>query len=178
MGWALAGALLAPASVAAQSREFVSVQGSGAYVIAGKDYGPNLESGAKLGYEAQVRLTFGRFSVGAGYQNSTVFKGDPAVADLDASISAGFVEPRYVVTVLGERFAPYVAARLGYGSLQVRGDVETSEDSFTYGAGGGVMIALVPRLSADLGVQYFRADFGGSGAGYWLLRAGLSVGLF
>jgi opacity protein-like surface antigen len=177
----LAGALVVlglPAGVVAQSREFVSVQGSGAVVFPTKDYGEGLESGAKLGFEAQVRFTFSRFSVGVGYQDSEVFKGDPDVADLNASIVAGFVEPRYVVAVLGDRFAPYVAARLGYGSLQVRGDVERSEDSFTYGAGGGVMIAIVPRLSADLGAQYFRADFGDSGAGYFLLRAGLSVGLF
>jgi hypothetical protein len=37
-----------------------------------------------------------------------------------------------------------------------------------------------PRVTIDVGGQYFLADFGGSGgtAGYFLARLGVAVGLF
>ncbi len=76
--------------------------------------------GTTLGWEAQARFTFGRFSVGAGYQRSTVFKSDAAVGDITATLSVGFVEPRYVLGVFGNVAAPYVAARFGYGGLLMR----------------------------------------------------------
>ena len=176
----LVAALLAlPAAAGAQSRQPFSIQGSGAFVFPTKDYGAGLEKGARLGWEVQARYTFGRFSLGAGYQRSTVFKADEAIADLTGTISVGVVEPRYVLGVWGERVAPYVAARLGYGSLQIRGDTESTEDSFTYGGGLGLLVALGPRVALDLGGQYFQADFAGSGsAGYFLARLGASVGLF
>jgi len=174
----LAAATLAVASVevAAQSRQPWSLQLSGEGVFPTKDYGDVLQSASTLGWELQARYTFGRFSLGAGYQRSTVFKSD--AAGLTGTISAGFVEPRFVVTVLG-RMAPYLAARLGGGALLIRQTPRVTNDSFTYGAGAGVMIAVVPRIALDVGGQYFVADFGGGGgsAGYFLARLGLAVGL-
>jgi opacity protein-like surface antigen len=177
-GLAVVALALASVDAVAQSRQPWSVQASGEWVFPTKDYGDALESGTTLGWELQGRYTFGRFSLGAGYQRSTVFTSD--VADLTGTISVGFVEPRYVVAVLGERMAPYVAARLGYGALLIRETPRVTEDSFTYGAGAGVMVAVVPRVTIDIGGQYFLADFGGSGgtAGYFLARLGVAVGLF
>jgi hypothetical protein len=177
VGCALALLLALPAGAVAQSRQPVSLQASGAIVFPTQDYGPGLESGARLGWEVQARYTSGRFSVGAGYQRSTVFQAQDF--DLTGTISVGFVEPRYVLGVWGGRAAPYVAARLGYGALLIRDEPRVTEDSFTYGGGLGVLVALGSGVSADVGAQYFRADFAGSGsAGYFLARLGLSVGLF
>jgi opacity protein-like surface antigen len=161
-----------------QSRQPWSLQASGEWVIPTKDYGTGLQSGSTLGWELQLRHTFGRFSLGAGYQRSTVFKSD--AAELTGTISVGFVEPRYVVTVLGERAAPYLAGRLGYGALLIRKTPRVTTESFTYGGGAGVMIAVSRRIALDAGGQYFVADFGGGGgtAGYFLARLGIAVGLF
>ncbi len=182
--WALMalGFPLLSVPVAAQSRELVSLQVSGEVVFPTEDYGV-LAKSATLGWEAQARLTFGRFSVGAGYQRSTVFKSDASVGDITATLSVGFVEPRYVIGVFGNVAAPYVAARLGYGSLLIRSAsdlVSSTEDSFIYGGGLGVIFQVASRVGIDLGAQYFVADFtGGQGsAGYFLTRLGVSVGLF
>lgn len=166
----------------AQSRELVSFQLSGELVFPTEDYGV-LDQTTTLGWEAQARLTFGRFSVGAGYQRSTVFKSSADVGDITATLSLGFVEPRYVLGVFGNVAAPYLAARLGYGSLLVRSSddaVRSTDNSFIYGGGAGVIFQVIPRLGVDLGAQYFVADFtGGQGsAGYFLVRLGASVGLF
>lgn len=172
--------LLAATSAGAQSRQLVSFQASGAMVFPEDDY-PGLESGSRLGWEAQVRLTFGRFSVGGGYQRSTVFRSSEDAGDITATLSLGFVEPRYVLGVIGNVGAPYVAARLGYGSLLIRDPDEvfnSSTKSFTYGGGVGMLFRVASSVSADLGAQYFRADFDQGSTGYFMLRLGASVGLF
>ncbi len=181
-GKALGFLLLLAVPLAAQSRELVSVQVSGELVFPTEDYGV-LEKSVTLGWEAQARLTFGRFSVGAGYQRSTVFKSDASVGDITATLSVGFVEPRYVLGVFGNVAAPYVAARLGYGGLLIRSPsdlVRSTENSFIYGGGAGVIFQLAQRVGIDLGAQYFVADFTGNqgSAGYFLTRLGVSVGLF
>jgi len=184
IGWV--GALLAlvvfSMPAAAQSRELVSLQVSGEVVFPTEDYGV-LAASATLGWEAQARFTFGRFSVGAGYERSTVFKSDADAGDITATLSLGFVEPRYVLGVFGNVAAPYVAARLGYGSLLIRSPndaVHSTEDSFVYGGGAGVIFQVATRIGIDVGAQYFVADFtGGQGsAGYFLTRLGVSIGLF
>ncbi len=171
-----------PAMAAAQSRELVSLQLSGELVFPTQDYG-GLEKGTTLGWEGQVRFTFSRFSVGVGYENSRVFESNTPGGDITANLSIGFVEPRYVLGVFGNIAAPYLAARIGYGSLLVRSSdesVNTSDGSFIFGGGGGVIFQVAKRVGIDLGAQYFVADFANSSgsAGYFLLRLGVSVGLF
>ena len=182
--WALMalGCLLLSVPAAAQSRQLVSLQVSGELVFPTEDYGV-LDKGTTLGWEAQARFTFGRFSVGAGYQRSEVFKSAADAGDITATLSLGFVEPRYVLGVFGNVAAPYVAARLGYGSLLIRSPndaVHSTEDSFVYGGGAGVIFQVATRIGIDVGAQYFVADFtGGQGsAGYFLTRLGVSIGLF
>lgn len=169
---------LAPVAARAQSREPWSLQVSGEWVVPTKSYGDVLQAGSSLGWEVQGRYTVGRFSLGVGYQRSTVFKSD--AADLSGTVSVGFIEPRLVVAVLGQRVAPYLSARLGYGALLIRETPRVTPRSTTYGVGGGVMIALARRIAVDGGGQYFVANFGGRGgtAGYVLIRLGVAVGLF
>lgn len=178
LGLAAAALAVPSADAAAQSLQRFSLQASGEWVFPTRAYGDGLQSGATLGWELQGRFTFGRFSLGAGYQRSTVFKSD--AANLTGTLSLGFVEPRLVVAVIGEHLAPYLAGRVGYGKLLIRESPRVTETSFTYGGGAGFLIALSRTLSIDVGGQYFVADFDGSGgtAGYFLARLGIAVGLF
>ena len=172
--------LLGALPAQAQSRQPVSLQASGALVFPEDEY-PGLESGTRLGWEGQLRYTFGRFSVGAGSQRSVVFRSAEEVGDITATLSLGFVEPRYVIGVIGNVGAPYLAARIGYGGLLIRAPedvVRSTTESFTYGGGAGMLFRVASGVSADLGAQYFRADFDQGSSGYFMMRLGASVGLF
>lgn len=157
-----------------QSVQRFSLQGSGAALFATKN-DPNFESETRLGYEVQARYTFSRFSIGAGYQRSTVF--NIAAPPLRLSLSLGFIEPRYVVTA-GSAVAVYVAGRLGAGKLVCSDSAQcdTGGTNLSYGGGGGLLFKLSRRLSADLGAQYFQVS-GDFSSGYAMIRAGLGIGL-
>jgi opacity protein-like surface antigen len=166
-------AALAPLG-AAQSLQRLSLQASGAALFATKS-DPDFESKTRLGFEGQVRYTFGRFSLGAGYQRSTVFAftGNP----LRMALSLGFIEPRYVVAA-GGGVAAYLAGRVGVGKLvcSTQGNCGALGTNVAYGGGGGLLFRLSQRFSADLGAQYFQVS-GDLSSGYAMVRAGLGVGL-
>lgn len=166
------GFLLAGLSGSAtpQSLQRLSLQGSGAALFPTTE-DPNFESETRLGYEVQARYTFSRFSIGAGYQRSTVFSSP----DLNLALSLGFVEPRYVLAA-GSTLALYLAGRLGAGKLVCSEACQAQDTNLSYGGGGGVLIRLSRRASGDLGAQYFQVS-GDLSSGYAMLRAGLSVGL-
>jgi len=157
-------------SAAPQSLQRLSLQGSGAALFPTTE-DPNFESETRLGYEVQARYTFSRFSIGAGYQRSTVFSSP----DLNLALSLGFVEPRYVIAA-GSTLAFYLAGRLGAGKLVCSEACQAQDTNLSYGGGGGVLIKLSRRASGDLGAQYFQVS-GDLSSGYAMLRAGLSVGL-
>ncbi len=159
----------------AQSLQRISLQGSGAVLFATQN-DPAFESRTRLGWEAQVRYTFGRFSLGAGYQRSTVFsftEGDPPPT---LQLSFGFVEPRLVVFA-SRHVAFYLAGRGGVGKLiSASPDFNLEKTSVGYGGGGGLLFRLSSRLSADLGGQYFEVR-GDLPSRYAMVRAGLGFGL-
>ena len=166
-GFLLAGLF---GSAASQSLQRLSLQGSGAALFPTTE-DPNFESETRLGYEIQARYTFSRFSIGAGYQRSTVFSSP----DLNLALSLGFVEPRYVVAA-GSTLGFYLAGRLGAGKLVCSEACQAQDTNMSYGGGGGVLIKLSRRASGDLGAQYFQVS-GDLSSGYAMLRAGLSIGL-
>ncbi len=170
----LALAALLPSPVAGQSQQRLSLQGSGALLFPSRD-DPFFRNQTRLGYEAQVRYTASRLSVGAGYQRSTVYKFSSQGVDFTAALSLGFLEPRYVV-LAGDRAALYAAGRLGYGSLVCSEECQANDAYLTYGGGAGVLVLLTTRLSLDLGTQYFVANDTFS-SGYAMLRLGASIGL-
>jgi len=178
LGGGLAAAALLPA--AAQSLQRISLQGSGALLFATRE-DPDYASKRRLGYEAQLRYTFGRLSLGAGYQRSTVF----AFEDnpLTLALSFGFVEPRYVVAA-GRGFAFYLAGRAGIGKIVCSRPADCPSQNLRpgVGGGGGLLFRLSRRLSADLGGQFFQAPAlsgpgGDLSSGYAMVRLGLSFGL-
>jgi hypothetical protein len=156
---------------AGQSAFPFSVQASGAVLFPGSS-DPQFESQTRLGWEAQARYTFSRFSLGAGFQRSTVYR----LRDFDftAALSLGFLEPRYVV-VSGGGVGGYLAGRIGLGKLSCNG--ECIEKTYaTYGGGGGVLVRVNRRLALDLGMQYFKVS-DTFDSGYLMARTGFSLGL-
>ena len=129
----------------------------------------------RLGYEVQARYTFSRFSIGAGYQRSRVFKFTSAPLSVDLSL--GFIEPRYVMAA-GSGVALYLAGRVGVGKLLCSdaSSCQTNQTNLGYGGGGGLLFKLSQRLSADLGGQFFQVN-GDLSSGYVMIRAGLGIGL-
>ncbi|HKP28864.1 MAG TPA: hypothetical protein VJU15_05660 [Gemmatimonadales bacterium] len=167
-------------SVGAQSQQHWSIQGSGALVFPTADES-EFENSTRLGWEAQVRYTFSRFSMGAGYQRSTVYQF--STGDFSAAVSVFFAEPRYVVFA-GSRAAVYLAGRVGMSTLVCNPEEDCADQGghFAGGGGGGVLVRLGSRVALDLGSQYFTTQYdivGGTSrtAGYVLARLGLSVGL-
>jgi opacity protein-like surface antigen len=161
-------------SASAQSHQKFSLQGSGAALFATKQ-DPNFDSQTRLGYELQARYTFSRFSIGAGYQRSRVFKFTSAPLSVDLSL--GFIEPRYVMAA-GSGVALYLAGRVGVGKLLCSdaSSCQTNQTNLGYGGGGGLLFKLSQRLSADLGGQFFQVN-GDLSSGYAMIRAGLGIGL-
>ena len=158
--------------VAAQSLQPLAVQASGAVLFAtAKD--PSFESRTRLGYEGQLRYTFSRFSLGVGYQRSTVFAFTNNPLKLDLSL--GFIEPRLVLAA-GQTVALYGAARLGVGKLVCGTQCAANRTDFTWGGGGGLLFRLSRRLSSDLGVQLFQVA-GSLSQSFAMARLGLGVGL-
>ena len=178
----LAGVALVGMAVpsAAQSLQRWGLQGSGALVFPTAEE-TDFQNETRLGWEAQVRYTFSRFSLGAGYQRSTVYAFE--TGDFSAAVSVGFLEPRYVL-LAGSFAALYLAGRIGVGQLVCDPAQDCPEQDFDLaaGGGGGVLVRLSSRVALDLGSQYFTtsynlADGSTRRSGYVLARLGLSVGL-
>jgi hypothetical protein len=163
-------ASLGASRASAQSLQRLSLQGSGAVLFATRN-DPDFESKTRLGFEAQARYTFSRFSIGAGYQRSEVFSSP----QLNLTISLGFVEPRLVV-MAGSTLALYLAGRAGLGKLVCSEACNATKTNKVYGGGTGVLIKLGRRVSGDLGAQFFQMS-GDLSSGYAMARAGLSIGL-
>ncbi len=175
---AAAALLVGTATARGQSLQKFSVQGSGA-VLFPDAVDPSYQSATKLGFEAQIRYTHSRWSVGVGYQRSTVYKIVTGSGDVSVSLSLIFVEPRYVITSTGG-VAFYAAARVGVGSnicnpsTDCKDDVTRSNASF--GGGGGMLLKVAPGVALDLGAQYFRVS-NSFNAGFTMLRLGFGIGL-
>jgi hypothetical protein len=175
---AAALAVLCPAlagGVNAQSLQRLSVQASGAVLFATQN-DPTFESRTRLGWEGQARYTFGRFSLGVGYQRSTVFAFTEGTPPPTLQLSFGFIEPRLVLFA-SRYLAFYLAGRGGAGKLVSKStDFNVGKTSIGYGGGGGILIRLSSRLSGDLGGQYFEVR-GDLPSRYAMIRAGLGLGL-
>lgn len=169
---ALAALLLAGPPVAAQSVQHWSLQGSAA-VIAPVSLPEGLDSDIGLGFDAQVRYTFSRWSLGAGYQRSDVYQA--SASDLTIALALGFLEPRYVA-VAGGPVAGYLAGRAGAGRLDCSLDRCDDDWHFVLGGGGGLLLKLSDRFSLDLGGQYFVIT-DASSSDFATGRLGLGVGL-
>ncbi len=161
-------------SLAAQSAQRFSIQGTGVYVI--RRAAPSndvTENRRKAGGEAQLRYTLplSRLSIGVGYQES--------------SVRSVFIEPRVVVAA-SEKLALYLSGRAGFAQLICAGDTPCAAQKMEQflGGGGGVLVQVTSRVALDLGALsqsiYFHPVGVGNllfRTGWFQLRGGLSIGL-
>jgi len=160
------------ATLGAQSAQPFSVQTSGALVFPSKSQAP-FESDTRFGFDAQARYTHNRWSVGIGYQRSTVFRS--SAIDVKAALSLFFVEPRFVVAA-NRQVGAYLAGRAGIGKLVCTPD-RCGESSYaSFGGGGGLLVRLTRALALDVGAQFFTVT-DDANTGYFLARLGLGLGL-
>lgn len=186
--WAIV-ACLAFGHMHAQSAQRLSIQGSGLFA---KLYG-SAYAGLQKGYgvEVQARFTPGAWSFGGGVQYTR-----HSITGLNQKLKlyGGFVEPRYVIVLRSNVFAPYVSARFSLLKQQLTvGDVSGSATGVTLNGGGGVLVRLSSRLNLDVGSTYGYTKFGdfvvrnhsngltftgpsGSGSNL-VVRVGLALGL-
>ncbi len=164
------GALANP--VAAQSAQPFSIQSSGALVFPSQTE-PGFESDTRFGFDVQARYTHSRWSVGVGYQRSTVFRSSST--DVSAALSLFFLEPRLVVAA-GRHVGVYLAGRVGLGKLVCDPDRCGHPSYGTFGGGGGVLVRLSRALAMDVGAQFFTVT-DNANTGYFLARVGLGLGL-
>jgi predicted porin len=167
---AIAGLTGVGSGLAAQSVQRFSVQGSGS-VLHATSRDPSYVPRTRFAYEAQVRYTFGRFSLGAGYQRDAFY---PSNTKLHSLL---FLEPRYVAAA-GSGAALYLAGRVGIGALVCRQDSPcgTQTSDATYGGGLGVLLRLNRSISADIGAQLLQVTSNLSSA-YVMAQLGLTIGL-
>lgn len=179
----LATGLAGPAPAQAQTAQLISLQVSG---LGSMPFGGGLsEMTLGPGFEAQIRYNPSAFSIGAGF-DITIHTVDGT--DTDVTLAGGFIEPRYVIYIGSDRFAPYVSARGAVSQTEVDLETETATATgFTLNGGGGVLVVLGSRANIDLGVTLGYKDVGeaefstgtfdlGTGANL-ILRLGLAFGL-
>lgn len=180
----LGGVLCLPVQGAGQTAQRFSVQLSG---LGSAPFGGGLD-GIDLGagFEAQVRYNPGTFSIGAGFDMT--FHKVELTPDTTVTLAGGFVEPRYVIDVGSNRFAPYISARGAVSQTKV--DIGTSTSTatgYTLNGGGGLLVVLGERANIDLGATLGFKDVGtaefptgtfdlGSGSNL-IVRFGLAFGL-
>lgn len=181
---AAAVACLATESVQAQSRSRFSVQAS-SIALTSNEIPDRIVSG-----EGQVRVSFGRLSVGLGVAQSNfkrLFDFGTGVRVFNYTLTDVFIEPRYVVTAIGP-VGLYVAGRVAPSALAVEskpiGGTYTdqgTENNFVFGGGGGALLRITDRIAGDIGVQYYglNAKSGEGTERYNFIqgRLGISIGL-
>ena len=163
------------APLAAQTAQKFSVQFSGLNARFGFFEGTESEFGT--GGEIQFRYNPSSFSIGIGVQRTT-----HPVATVDINFDGVFIEPRYVVNVGSDRFAPYASARLMAltPNVEIQGVGFQGEDGVGIAGGGGILIVLGSRVNLDFGVTAGKEVYnGGAAEGATLVtRLGLAIGLF
>jgi hypothetical protein len=192
-------ALLAAAPITpghTQTRQRTSIQLSAIYQHVSGDIARLTEAGR--GFEAQLRVTPGQWSIGGGidaiWHEQGIAIPSPFVPSISVStlFIGGFLEPRFVLPVTGRRVAPYLSGRLGIARArrnETQGASTTDETStgYTANAGGGVLIRVARRLNFDagatMGLLKWTAMSGDDGAPQdvtgtdVIVRLGASVGI-
>jgi hypothetical protein len=157
---AASSVLLIPSVAVAQSRYPFSIQGSGLYARVLGDAYEAIDLLNGYGFEVQGRWTPGALSFGAGYQRT-----NHAADTGDWTLSGIFIEPRFVIDVKSDRFAPYVSGRFSVLHLDGTQDaVSSSTSGVNLNVGGGLLVSLGQagggRANLDLGATYGYTRFG------------------
>jgi hypothetical protein len=152
--------LLASGVAGAQSRYPFSIQGSGLYARVLGDAYESIDLLNGYGFEVQGRWTPGALSLGAGYQRT-----NHSAEEGDWTLSGAFVEPRLVIAVKSDQFAPYISGRFSILHLDgTSGELSASTSGVNLNVGGGLLLSLGQfgggRANLDLGATYGFTRFG------------------
>ena len=175
-------AVLAPATLSAQSAQMFSLQlsGLGMYPFGGEM--DNVDVGG--GWEAQLRMNPSAFSIGAGAEQTF----HQRLTGQDIVLLGGFLEPRYVVDIGSDNAALYVSGRAAVSKITIKsGTIEATGTGYTLNGGGGFLFRLTDRVNLDAGATLGFKDLGdvtigstpvdlGTGANV-VVRVGLAIGL-
>lgn len=176
--------LVGAAESHAQSARGATLQVAGRWTTKAKVGDAAVPEGSeRFGWEAQIMGTSGRTSIGFGWMTTTLWQPTDA-PDLRFSQSQGFLEYRYLLGAVAKTVAVYMAGRYAYGSYSCPDECGTRKNPTvnTLGGGGGVLVALGPSLSIDVGAQYYplnrwtndETEFVNPNRPHGMLRAGLS----
>jgi hypothetical protein len=152
----------AAAPACAQSAQPWSVQASA--LGASQKIGGDAIAG--FGFEGQLRYTpLALWSLGGGVQYSTHSSAAESI-----TIVGVFLEPRYTFNIGSDRVAPYIAGRLAFlresASLhEVPGQassrlIDFASTGSAFGAGGGLLVNVSPRVNLDFGAAFVSQAFG------------------
>jgi len=153
---AILGIAAGAADAAGQSRQPWSAQGSVLYTA--QDLGGSAGVVGGIGFEAQARRTFARWSLGGGVQYSRHTSGPDALG-----LTGVFVEPRFVPGGTIGPFAPYLAGRVAYLRGTLSSDLVDGSGSaggWAVGAGAGLIFRLSRRVNIDVGAAVLRQTLG------------------
>ena len=192
---ALAATLLAVSNANAQSRQFLSVQGSGLLTSLSGDAFDRLRIGTGVGGELQVRVNPSFFSLGAGVQVTRHSSTSQGLSNR-MTLTGFFLEPRYAIPLDNRIVRPYVAGRIAL--LRQTTDLEDIGTTFlvkasatAIGGGGGFVAKISDFVGFDFGVAVTSANFGtfkyrdtgidsgldaGSGVSF-VVKAGFNIGI-
>lgn len=152
---ALGACAVVPSTLAGQTLQPLSLQGSLLYVIPGGDAFVGTKSGA--GFELQLRRTFSAWSLGGGVQYS---RHDIGASDPLALVGL-FLEPRYTLPVSLTNLGPYLSGRAAVFQQRFSSDGVTGKATGgQLNAGGGVIVRLSQSVNADIGVTFGYLKFG------------------
>ena len=157
---AASAVLLIPCVAQAQSRYPFSIQGSGLYARVLGDAYESIDLLNGYGFELQGRWTPGALSFGAGYQRT-----NHSAESGEWTLSGAFFEPRFVIDVKSDRFAPYVSGRFSVLHLDgTKDELSASTSGINLNLGGGLLLSLGQagggRSNLDIGATYGYTRFG------------------
>jgi hypothetical protein len=173
---ALASVILMPRPVSAQTRQPVSLHLSAVTTQFNTDEGT---SSRGVGGEAQLRYTAGRFSFAVGGQYTTHDVGGQSF-----QIGGALIEPRVLLDLGLDAFAPYLALR-GAVTQVMNSPDGVSTIGREYGGGGGFIVVLGSRVNLDVGAALTRASYATDVSGFSsrftatnvVAKAGFSIGI-
>lgn len=179
----------------AQSRQLVSVQGSGMLTSLHGTAFEGLRIGTGLGGELQVRINPGFWSLGGGLQVTRHASSGLGLTN-HMTLAGIFLEPRYAFPMDNRIVRPYVAGRLSIlrQSTELQDLLATHSvraRGLAIGGGGGFVARVNDFVGFDLGIAATTVNFGtfkyqrsgvdtgqdaGSGVSF-VVKAGLNIGL-
>ncbi|MCU0648278.1 MAG: hypothetical protein MUF00_09805 [Gemmatimonadaceae bacterium] len=131
------------------------------------------------GFDVMGTVGSGMFSLGGGYQRSTVRQS--VAGSADNVLDGFFVEPRLALPLSAGNFTPYLFGRAAWltNTRTISGGATTESSASQVGGGVGTLIWLAPRLQLNtalvvLDTRAAQTPLDGRSLG---VRAGVTIGL-